>query len=115
MYYRNDNESINKEDVESPNKNFDENFYNESYNYPYMNFSPMMYDPLMCTPQAMPTNVEYDNDNYYDDYNEEFDDYELVRSPHAHHDHNPHRRHHMHHHIHHHFFHPFMWPWWMNR
>ncbi|AVP65431.1 hypothetical protein C3B64_14720 [Clostridium botulinum] len=111
MYYRNDNQSINKDDVESPNKNFDENFYNESYNYPYMNFSPMMYDPLICAPQAMPTNVEYDND----DYNAEFDDYELARSPHAHHDHNPHRRHHIHHHIHHHFFHPFMWPWWINR
>ena len=114
MYYRNDNQSINKDDVESPNKNFDENFYNESYNYPYMNFSLMMYDPLICAPQAMPTNVEYDNDNY-DDYNAEFDDYELARSPHAHHDHNPHRRHHIHHHIHHHFFHPFMWPWWINR
>lgn len=71
-----------------------------------MNFSPMMYDPLMCTPQAMPTMAEYDNDDNddyddYDDPDDEFDDYELMRSPHARR--RRRRRRHIHHHFHHHF------------
>ncbi|BAQ12933.1 hypothetical protein CBB2_0823 [Clostridium botulinum] len=105
MYYRNDEQNINTDGVESSN----ENFYDEAYDYPTMNFSPMMYDPLMCTPQSMPTMAEYDNDDY-DDPDDEFDDYELMRSPRA----RRRRRHrHIHHHIHHHFFHTSMRPWWM--
>ncbi len=78
-----------------------------------MNFSPMMYDPLMCTPQDMPTMAEYDNDDYddLDDPDDEFDDYELMRSPHARR--RRRRRRHIHHHFHHHFFHVPMRPWWM--
>ncbi|APH17151.1 hypothetical protein NPD5_1164 [Clostridium sporogenes] len=110
MYYRNDEQNINTDGVESSNKNFDENFYNEAYDYPGMNFSPMMYDPLMCTPQAMPTMAKYDYDDY-DDPDDEFDDYELMRSPRARRRRRP--RHHIHHHIHHHFFHTSMRPWWM--
>ncbi|KEI98885.1 hypothetical protein N496_04625 [Clostridium botulinum A2B3 87] len=109
MYYRNDEQNINRDEVESSN----ENFYNEAYDYPTMNFSPMMYDPLMCTPQAMPTMAEYDNDDYDDpdDPDDEFDDYELMRSPHARR--RRRRRRHIHHHFHHHFFHVPMRPWWM--
>ncbi|NFK77440.1 hypothetical protein FDA95_02215 [Clostridium botulinum] len=106
MYYRNDEQNINTDGVESSN----ENFYDEAYDYPTMNFSPMMYDPLMCTPQSMPTMAEYDNDDY-DDPDDEFDDYELMRSPRARRRRRRHR--HIHHHIHHHFFHTSMRPWWM--
>ncbi|MCS4466134.1 hypothetical protein JTS99_05900 [Clostridium botulinum] len=105
---QNDEQNINTDGVESSN----ENFYDEAYDYPTMNFSPMMYDPLMCTPQSMPTMAEYDNDNDdYDDPDDEFDDYELMRSPRARRRRRRHR--HIHHHIHHHFFHTSMRPWWM--
>ncbi|AXG91190.1 hypothetical protein EXN65_16225 [Clostridium botulinum] len=60
MHYRNDNQNINRNGIESPNEQIDQDFYNEPSNYPYMNFLPIMYYP-----QTMPTYMmEYDNDLY---------------------------------------------------
>ncbi len=61
MHYRNDNQNINKDGIESSNEKTDQDFYNEPSNYPYMNFSPIMYYT-----QIMPTYIimEYDNDLY---------------------------------------------------
>ncbi|KRU24598.1 hypothetical protein VT91_33620 [Clostridium sporogenes] len=60
MHYRNDNQNINKDGIESSNEQIDQDFYNESSNYLYMNFPSIMYYP-----QTMPTYMmEYDNDLY---------------------------------------------------
>ncbi|MCJ8172046.1 hypothetical protein EXN53_08850 [Clostridium botulinum] len=60
MHYRNDNQNINRDGIESSNEQIDQDFYNESSNYPYMNFPSIMYYP-----QTMPTYMmEYDNDLY---------------------------------------------------
>ncbi|WP_053467558.1 hypothetical protein ACFLKB_13650 [Clostridium sp. FAM 1755] len=96
MYYRSEDESINIDDMESSNTDYD-----NDYDYSEMNSSETMYD---CT--SMTTNAEYDD--YYD---EDLDGYRLAR------DRRPKRRpkqphyHHVHHHVHHHYFH----PWWMQR
>lgn len=87
MHYRNDNQDINKDDIEPSNEKIDKDFYTEPSNYQYMNFGPMMYYP-----QSMPTYIEYDN-NYND---EELNGYRLARA-------RPLRRYRRH--FHHHFFH----------
>lgn len=38
MHYRNDNQNINRDGIESSNEQIDQDFYNEPSNYPYMNF-----------------------------------------------------------------------------
>ncbi|NFN88671.1 hypothetical protein FDF31_17110 [Clostridium sporogenes] len=96
MYYRSEDESINIDDMESSNTDYD-----SDYDYSEMTSSETMYD---C--ESMTTNTECDD--YYD---EDLDGYRLAR------DRRPKRRpkqphyHHVHHHVHHHFFH----PWWMQR
>jgi len=96
MYYRSEDESINIDDMESSNTDYD-----SDYDYSEMTSSETMYD---C--ESMTTNAECDD--YYD---EDLDGYRLAR------DRRPKRRpkqphyHHVHHHVHHHFFH----PWWMQR
>ncbi len=60
MHYRNDNQNINRDGIESSNKQIDQDFYNEPSNYPYMNFPSIMYYP-QTTPTYM---MEYDSDLY---------------------------------------------------